>query len=52
MEHDNAGAAQLRGHTVKPTYHQLETPTHSVVVGQSGGDNKPTDDAAPPSAEP
>ena len=51
MDRDDADAASLRGESVAPMYHPLETPTHSVVVGHAGGYNNPTDDTAPPRAE-
>ena len=47
MDHDDGDAASLRGDPAAPTSHPLETLTHSIV----GGDDGPTDDAAPPRAE-
>ena len=51
MDRDDGDAASVRGDPAAPTSHPLETPTHSVVVGHAGGDNGPTNDAAPPRAE-
>ncbi len=51
MDRDDGDAASVRGDPTVPTSHPLETPSHSVVGGQSGGDNKPTDYAALPRAE-
>jgi hypothetical protein len=52
MDHDNGGAASVRGDPTTPTYHPLETLMRSIVVGYASGNNEPTDDAAPPRAEP